>query len=974
MNASALARAEALLEADAPRRGEVAAAMDTAPWRALAWALKDDCLAAWTADPPATARCAAALARMNEAQPDPEVAALALWAEGIAALAAGRLDDARALLERTHDALVAAGHPRAAGETLVPKVMTLAMLGLHAQALECGQQARSLFLAAGDGPAAGRVELNLGTLLFRLDRHAEAAGMYRSAAVHFARARDAARSILADIGLAHALTWQFDFDEALRINERALRRAEQRELRVPQAQARLAIGRIELLRGRYRRALNQLAQAQALMEAAGAAPQQRLEAAGALADAYLAVNLLPEAHNLYDRVIDVAISLGTPTEEARARVERARVRGRLGQRASALEDLSRALVLFGQAGNAVAAADVELAAGQLRLEAADARAAAAHAVTAWNVLRDSGVSSWQLDAQNLGAAAALQLGDLAAAGDGFAAALEHARTLGLVPQQVAARVGQGELALRTQRPDDACLVLGHALELVETARSELADDEFRSAVAALGARAHRLLVRATAARMALGEVKAAALFEAVERGRARAFTQGLAEASLHDAEGADRGDRAAAPDDARGQFMRQRWREIVATGHEGQPERHAAELRRLEAEWLELARQQRLRQAEKTLPGARARAGWASATRVLQALADDQALVAFHLDGEELTACVLRQGAVHCRAWGAPGVAEAVEALRFQIETPRQPGALLGAHAALLLRRVRVRAQSLHDLVWAPLTPLLEGVRRLVVVPHQALHYVPWCALHDGRGWLVQRHEVVVAASASAWLASAGAGAGAGRPVERVLVLGADDQLPQVRQEVQAIGRIFGARATLCLGEAARADALVTHAHGHAPGQGGAERGLGAADVVHLACHAQFRADNPEFSSLSLAGGPLTLHDLRSLSQAAPAGGAPLFRAALVVLSACETGLSRVAAGDELIGLVRGFALAGARAVLATQWVVSDASMAERMAEWYRHVFAGVAPAAALQRVQRAAAERGLHPFQWAALTLYGQG
>lgn len=969
MNDTALARAEALLHAAALGRPEAALGMETAPWRALAWALKDECLAAWTADPPATARCAEALAHMNEARPDDEVAALALWAGGIAALAEGRLDDARALLEHAHGALTAAGQLRAAGETLVPKVMTLAMLGRHPEALQCGDEARARFLAAGDGAAAGRVELNLGTLLFRLDRHAEAARMYRSAAVHFARARDVARSILADIGLAHALTWQFDFDEALRINERALRRAEQRALRVPQAQARLAIGRIELLRGRYRRALNQLAQAQALMDAAGAAPQQRLEAAGALADAYLAVNLLPEAHDLYDRVIEVAVSLGTPTEEARARVERARVRGRLGQRAAALEDLSRALALFREAGNAVAAADVELAAGQLRLDAADAKGAAAHAATAWNVLRDSGVSGWQLDAQNLGAEAALQLGDRTAASDGFAAALEHARALGLVPQQVAARVGQGELALLTQRPDDACLVLGQALELVDTARSELADDEFRSAVAALGTRAHRLLVRATAARMAEGEVPAAALFEAVERGRARAFVQGLAEVSVHDADRACRADGAAGLDDARGQFLRQRWRELVSAGHEGLPERHAAELRRLETEWLELARQRRLRQAEKTLPGARARAGWASASRVLQALADDQALVAFHLDGDELTACVLREGAVHCRTWGARGIAEAVEALRFQIETPRQPGTLLGAHAELLLQRVRLRAQSLHDLVLAPLARLLDGVRRLVMVPHQALHYLPWCALHDGRGWLVQRYEVVVAASASAWLA----GAGAGRPVERVLVLGADEQLPQVREEVQAIGRIFGPRATVCLGEAARADALVVHANGHAHGNAAGPHEH-AADIVHLACHAHFRADNPEFSSLSLAGGPLTLHELRSLSRSAHAGGAPLLRSALVVLSACETGLSRVAAGDELIGLVRGFALAGARAVLATQWVVSDASMAERMAEWYRHLYAGAAPAVALQQVQRAAAERGLHPFQWAALTLYGQG
>lgn len=937
--ATAHERAVALL--DALEQGTAAiGAMPALPaWRELAWALKDECLAAWTADPPRTRACADVLARMHAARADSEVGALALWAGGIAALAAGHLEDSLRLLEQAQDVLAQVGRARAAAETLVAKIMALAMLGRHADALSCGEQARALFIRHGDGHGAGRVELNLGTLLFRLDRHAEAARMYRGAAVNFARARDDARSILADIGLAHALTWQFDFDEALRINERALRRAERRGLRVPQAQARLAIGRIELLRGRYQRALAQLSRALALMDDAGAAPQQRLEAGGALADAYLAVNLLPEAQRLYDEVVAAAVALQAPTEEARARVERARVHGRLGHQEAALADLTRSLALFHEAGNAAAAADVELAAGQLRLAAGDAARAAAHARSAAAALEGSGVRGWQLDALNLEAAAAMQLGDLAAAQAHFDTAWTGAHALALLPQQVAARVGQGQIALAAGRDAQAVTAFAQALELVEVARAELGDDEFRSALAALGERAHRLLVRGTAGLLDAGEVGAAALFEAVERGRSRALTQALAEAHVEDSE-----------EDAREQFLRQRWRDLISAGAEGGPGPHAAELRRLENEWLEVHRRRRLRRAEASRPGPGAAMGngWASAAAVQRELGDGSALVAFHLDGDDLTACVVRPRSVLCLGWRVPELAEAVEGLRFQIETPRHQahtGDLLYAHAPRLMERVRSRAMSLHAKLWAPLLPVLLGVNRVVVVPHGVLHYVPWCALHDGQQWLVEALEVTLAASAGAWLTG---GRQAWRAPQRVLALGATDSLPHVRAELETLERLLGARADIRLGDDARAQALQD----------------AQADIVHLACHAQFRADNPAFSLLALAGGPLTLHEMRALRM----------RCALVVLSACETGLSRVAAGDELIGLVRGFTLAGARAVLATQWAVSDASMAQHVADLYRQLADGVAPAAALRAAQRAAIAKGAHPFHWAALTLYGRG
>ncbi len=909
--------------------------------RSVAWALKDECLAAWTADPPRTLVCAQRLAELAAAGVDPEVRALTAWADGIAAMAQGQLSVALLALEGAQTQLGACGQHAAGFETLVPRVMALAMLGRNEEALQCGARARAHFIEAGDGLAAGRVELNLGTLLFRADRLAEAAGMYRSAAVHFARARDAHRSILADIGLGGVLIWQFEFDEALRINQRALRRAEQRGLDLPQGQARLAIGRIELLRGAYHRALRELALAPTLLERAGAPPQQCLEATHVLADAYLAVNLLPEAEALYNQAIAAADLMGAPVDQALALVERARVRGLLGHRQLAQQDLAQARRLFSQAGNRVAVADVELTVGQWQLDDGHAQAAAAYAQAAQEALAGSGMRGWQLEARALAASAAAAQGHAATAAQGHADVLREAEQLGLLPQQVASHVGQGELAWQRGDLRAARLALTAALELVEGARSALPDDEFRAAVAARGERAHDLLVRVLAADPA---VPAAELLQGMERGRSRALALGLMAQTFEDEH------TPRPPTETRVQFLRQCWRTAVLEGQTEVGERHATELRRLEAELLEAHRQQRMRRGPSSSAAAAhpAPGGDLLDIESLQAtMAPGQALVAYHLDGEALLACVVTRHGARKRAWAVPGLQDAIEALRFQIDTPRHLGELLQTHGPLLLARVRSRAQALHALLWAPLADALGDARQIIVVPHRALHYVPWCALHDGTRWCVQRHEFVLAASVATW---ASARMRTWRPPRGVLALGAAaDQLPFVREELGSIAQAMGNRARLCVGAEATAEVLQQSARD--------------ADVVHLACHGQFRADNPQFSSLALAGGPLTLHDLREIR----------LDAALVVLSACETGLSRVAPGDELIGLVRGFMLAGARAVLATQWAVSDVSTARLMGALYRGMAQGVHPAAALRAVQSEAAAAGGHPFHWAALTLYGQ-
>jgi CHAT domain-containing protein len=260
-----------------------------------------------------------------------------------------------------------------------------------------------------------------------------------------------------------------------------------------------------------------------------------------------------------------------------------------------------------------------------------------------------------------------------------------------------------------------------------------------------------------------------------------------------------------------------------------------------------------------------------------------------------------------------------------------------GRDVAASTAALRHALAALDAALVAPLDRAGEGP--VVIVPPAALLALPWGALARLRD-----RTVTVSPSVAVWTRASG--------VERRgdgVVLAAGPRLPHAADEVRAVAAVTA--ATCLVGDDSTTASVLD--------------AFGRADLVHLACHGHLRSDNPMFSSLELADGPLTAYDLESVD--------PFARR--VVLAACSSGASAIDAGDELIGVLSTLLANGAAAVVASSGLVPDLSTKELMVAFHRGLAAGDTMAGAL-----AAARRAVDPDDPAALvaslafTCYGAG
>jgi CHAT domain-containing protein len=108
----------------------------------------------------------------------------------------------------------------------------------------------------------------------------------------------------------------------------------------------------------------------------------------------------------------------------------------------------------------------------------------------------------------------------------------------------------------------------------------------------------------------------------------------------------------------------------------------------------------------------------------------------------------------------------------------------------------------------------------------------------------------------------------------------------------------------------------------------------------------------------------MTLYDIYNLD---------LSNTSLVTLNGCQTGVSSVLAGDELMGLTRGFFYAGAPSMVVSLWEVNDASTGLLMQKFYEELNSGRRKSEALRQAMLNVREKRPHPYYWAPFILTGK-
>jgi CHAT domain-containing protein len=245
-----------------------------------------------------------------------------------------------------------------------------------------------------------------------------------------------------------------------------------------------------------------------------------------------------------------------------------------------------------------------------------------------------------------------------------------------------------------------------------------------------------------------------------------------------------------------------------------------------------------------------------------------------------------------------------------------------------------------------PIQHLLQD-RRLVIVPHQVLHYVPFHALFDGEQYLIDEHDVTYSASASVLKICRERKPSAMERQDLILAI-ADELTPHISDEADALRQLLP-NAHVFTGPDAREDKLRKYGP--------------SAGKIHIAAHGIFRADNPMFSSLRLGDSWLNLFDIFNLQLGAE----------LTTLSACETGMSAVSEGDELLGLARGFLYAGTPSLVVSLWTVNDRSTAQLMRRFYEGLNSGLTKSHALRQAILEVKNAFPHPYYWAPFILLGK-
>jgi CHAT domain-containing protein len=326
---------------------------------------------------------------------------------------------------------------------------------------------------------------------------------------------------------------------------------------------------------------------------------------------------------------------------------------------------------------------------------------------------------------------------------------------------------------------------------------------------------------------------------------------------------------------------------------------------------------------------------------IQQLLPPDETLVEYFGSGNTFFAFIVNKSEVRGVKLDADGLEIKIRSFRKGIMNQQS-------------NAIKTDGQNLYTILIRPLEGMFAS-ENLTIVPHGALHYLPFSALYADGQYLIEKYNLRVLPSAGVikFLKVQREG-----HAGNMIAFGNPDlgnpqlDLPGAQKEVIAITKDMPNSLLLT-----RKKATETTL-----------KELGSKyRYVHFAMHGTFDAEKPLFSGLMMArdsknDGLLTVGELYDL----------YLPTNLVALSACETALGKVANGDDVVGFTRGFLYAGASSIVSSLWQVDDQATSILMQEFYKSL-KGTDKRRALRAAQLKVKDTyNANPFFWAAFQITG--
>ena len=303
----------------------------------------------------------------------------------------------------------------------------------------------------------------------------------------------------------------------------------------------------------------------------------------------------------------------------------------------------------------------------------------------------------------------------------------------------------------------------------------------------------------------------------------------------------------------------------------------------------------------------------------------------------------------------------------------------------------KVTDQYSYDQFWARIEPTLTGKKIIYISPDGVYNQINLNTLKKTDGdYLLNRYDLFIIGNSKDLIALKNQKVSA--PKKNAFLLGFPDYggdavaaLPGTKIEIDNIGKILktGGYVVTPYMQKAATEAIVKSMKGQA--------------IVHIATHGYFQQDveasvgvheenaknNPLLrSGILLAGASSTIKgevmpNLESndngVLTAYEAMNLNLEGTDLIILSACETGLGDVRAGEGVYGLQRSFLVAGAKALVMSLWKVDDAATQALMTNFYTNLAKGGSKSKAFKQAQIQLMTKYKEPYYWGAFVMMGQ-